>query len=229
MSGGLWKALWMSSLLPALVAQWKTSAKALFAALGLAGLLCLSKTLILMHVSHFLPFLTVRVSSLLLFFWVVTLDPFHNRIYFISPVVLTCQHQNHLGTVVGAGGTEGRDYQGVMKMFIIDLVTVWWWVPMSKLSKLNILNRCNLLYVNYTSTKLLEKKKNQLEGVRFCISNTLWKHCSILTLDRPISFPFLHNFQIFLSWSLLKGCSAHDDLTPSTTIYLRSLQSVFCR
>lgn len=48
----------------------------------------------------------------------MTLGLFNDRLCFISPMVLTRQHQNHLG-VVGGGG-EGRDYQEVMKMFIID-------------------------------------------------------------------------------------------------------------
>lgn len=48
----------------------------------------------------------------------MALGPSSDRICFTSPVVLTHQPQNHLGTIwVGA---EGRDYQRVIKMFIIN-------------------------------------------------------------------------------------------------------------
>ena len=85
----------------------------------------------------------------------MALGPFSDRICFTSPVVLTCQHQNHLGTV----GLERRDYQRVMKMFIIDCGDGFMVCAYVKTYQIAYLKRCYLLCVNYISTKVLKKKK----------------------------------------------------------------------
>lgn len=50
---------------------------------------------------------------------------------------------------LGVGGVQGRDYQRVMTMLLT--VVVLQCVHVSKLTKQYILDRCNLLYVNYIS------------------------------------------------------------------------------
>lgn len=75
------------------------------------------------------------------------------------------------------------------------------------------------LYFN----KTIEKKRITWSVWDFAFLTVFERHCSILTSDKPIPFLFLHDFQIFLSLSLLKGCSAHADLISSTAVYLWSL------
>lgn len=69
-----------------------------------------------------------------------------------------------------------------------------------------ILNRCNLLFANFMSTKLFLKRINW-RAWDFAFLMLFGKHCSILTLAKPISFPFLHDFQIFFVRIPLEGLS----------------------
>lgn len=125
-------------------------------------------------------------------------------------------------------GREGLPRDGEY----VNMVIVLWCVHLSKLTKLYILNRCNLLFVNFMSTKLFLKIINW-RAWDFAFLMLFEKHWSIPTLAKPISFPFLHDFQIyyyffFWSGSLLKGYWAHADLTSSVALYLCSLQPGFC-
>lgn len=99
----------------------------------------------------------------------------------------------------------------------VNMVIVLWYVHLSKLTKLYILNRCNLLLVNFISTKLFFKRINW-RAWDFAFLMLFEKHCSVPTLAKPISFPFLHDFQIFFvripfegllgtCWPYLINCS----------------------
>lgn len=89
-------------------------------------------------------------------------------------------------------GREGLPRDGEY----VNMVIVLWCVHLSKLTKLYILNRCNLLFVNFMSTKLFLKIINW-RAWDFAFLMLFEKHWSILTLAKPISFPFLHDFQIY--------------------------------
>lgn len=88
-------------------------------------------------------------------------------------------------------GERRKNYQGVTNT--LTVVIVLWCVLVSELTKMYILNRCSLYYI---STKLFKRRiKWRAWDLAFL---ALWeKHCSILTLDKPISISFLNDFQIF--------------------------------
>lgn len=113
--------------------------------------------------------------------------------YVSIPKWFSCIHIRLTWEMVGVERWEGglpRDDE------YVNMAIVLWCVHLSKLTKLFILNRCNLLLVNFMSTKLFLKRINW-KACGFAFLMLFEKHCSILTLAKPIFFPFLHDFQIF--------------------------------